>query len=105
MPTEEDETGYPFGVYFCECGYLYIWYPDSKKDKRLNMFPKTVKCTCGKDVSITEKLRVRDIWTDLVPLFIQVSTKYKFKRLLMIDEEHVHLVWQTGEKLPDFLQQ
>ncbi|MHA1298658.1 MAG: hypothetical protein ACTSO9_04345 [Candidatus Helarchaeota archaeon] len=103
MSTENDDTGYPFGVYLCVCGVLFIWYPDVKKDKKLDMFPENVKCECGRDVKITEKLRVIDIWTDLVPLFVQVSSKYTFKKLLMIDEEHVHLVWQTGKPFPDFL--
>ncbi|MHA1377016.1 MAG: hypothetical protein ACTSRG_01415 [Candidatus Helarchaeota archaeon] len=103
MHNNDEDNGYPFGVYLCTCGLLYIWYPDSKKDKNLDMYPETINCECGRSVEITEKLRVKDIWTDLVPLFIKVSHKYTFKKLLMIDEEHVHLVWQTGNKFPDFL--
>ena len=93
------ETGYPFGIYLCECGYLYVWYPDVKKNPKLNYFPKNIKCECGLYIPITEKLRVKDIWTDLIPLFLHASNDYKFKKLIMIDEEHVHLVWQKKEGL------
>ena len=96
MKQNKDEIGYPFGIYLCQCQYLYIWYPDSKKNKKLNFFPKTIKCECGQEIKITEKLRVTDIWKDLVPLFRETIKKYKFKKLMMIDEEHVHLIWQKN---------
>ena len=97
MSSNNEETGYPFGIYLCECRILYIWYPDSKKNPKLNFFPETIKCDCGLEAPIVEKLRIKDIWTDLVPFFLQTTTKYKFKKLLMIDDEHVHLFWQTGK--------
>ncbi|MFX0140617.1 MAG: hypothetical protein ACFFDN_43655 [Candidatus Hodarchaeota archaeon] len=101
MNFNNEQSGYPFGIYLCECGILFIWYPDSKKDPSLNFFPEIVKCECGLDVAITEKLRIKDIWSELVPFFIQTSNKYKFKKLMMIDEKHVHLVWQTGKEFTD----
>ncbi len=97
------DEGYPWGVYLCKCGILFIWYPDSKKDPKLNMFPESIKCECGLEAELIEKNRIKDYNTELVPLFLKVASKYKFKKLLMIDEEHVHFVWQTGREAPDYM--
>ena len=60
VKKKEDETdSYPFGVYKCECGNIYIWYPDSKKDPAQNFFPKDIKCSCGKSAKNVEKLRIK----------------------------------------------
>ncbi len=105
MPTENNmeedvEESYPFGIYKCICGILYIWYPDSKNDPSQNFFPENVKCTCGGTAEILEKLRLRfdEIHEKLVPLFLSVSARYDFKQLMMIDAEHVHLIWNAKKE-------
>ncbi|MHC1590942.1 MAG: hypothetical protein ACXQS8_02555 [Candidatus Helarchaeales archaeon] len=91
---------YPFGIYTCECGTLYIWYPDSKNDSSQDYFPKSIKCICGNNAQVREKLRIKfdEIGEKLVPLFLAVSERYEFSRLLMIDAEHVHLIWNAKLK-------
>ena len=90
---------YPFGIYFCEneCKTLIIWYPDIVKFPELNKCPKSIKCPiCESEVSLTEEFYIKDIWKELVPLFSYASISIKYqskKRLLMLDNEHIHLGW------------
>lgn len=108
MSTNDAESGdspqsYPFGIYQCTCGVLYIWYPDSKKDPEQDFFPESISCSCGGSARAKEKLRIKfdEIDEKLVPLFIHASTKYDFTQLLMIDGEHVHLFWNAPKDVPE----
>ena len=71
-----------------------MWYPDVKKHPEIDLYPEHIECpTCGNLVEPTEKLYIEDIWTDLVPRFLEATTKYNFTTALIIDEEHVHFSW------------
>ena len=98
--TQDEDTfqSYPFGVYKCDCGCLFIWYPDSKNKPENDFFPDTISCECGSSAKVVEKKRIKfdEIDNDLVPLFLDISSRYQFTRLMMIDAEHVHLVWNSG---------
>ncbi|NHI91116.1 MAG: hypothetical protein EAX96_01350 [Candidatus Lokiarchaeota archaeon] len=90
---------YPFGIYFCKnkCMTLIIWYPDTKKFPELNTCPNFIECPiCNSKVELTEEFYIKDIWKELVPLFSYASVSPKFqlkKRLIMLDNEHIHLGW------------
>ena len=90
---------YPFGIYFCkkDCKTLVIWYPDIVKFPELNKCPPSIKCPiCAADVDMSEEYYIKDIWKELVPLFSYASVSIKYqskKRLIMLDNEHIHLGW------------
>ncbi|MHA1798708.1 MAG: hypothetical protein ACTSVY_09725 [Candidatus Helarchaeota archaeon] len=96
---DNEKIIYPFGIYFCkdECRTLIVWYPDVKKFPELNKSPKVIKCPiCNQFVEISEEFFIKDIWKELVPLFSYVSVAEKYqskKRLIMLDNEHIHLGW------------
>jgi len=90
---------YIFGVYFCVCNTLVIWYPDIKKDPNTNYFPESIECpTCKKQIPPNEKKMINPE-RDLVNEFVQITSTYNFEHLLMIDESHVHLVWNRPKKM------
>ena len=97
--NDEKKVTYPFGIYFCgnECKTLLIWYPDTVKFPDLNKCPDVIKCPiCHNQTEKCEEFIIKDIWKELVPLFSYASTTVKYeskKRLIMIDNEHVHLIW------------
>ncbi|NVM29700.1 MAG: hypothetical protein HWN65_12730 [Candidatus Helarchaeota archaeon] len=95
--------GYPFGVYFCvKCRTVIMWYPDTKKHPEMNLYPSRIKCaTCGTLVEPKEKLRIVDIWSELVPTFLAVINKYPFVKAIICDEEHVHFVWEKRQLQKD----
>ncbi|MHA1269565.1 MAG: hypothetical protein ACTSPY_07225 [Candidatus Helarchaeota archaeon] len=86
-------TYYPFGIYFCTCKTLIIWYPDTKNYPKMDYFPEIIECpNCKKSIQPCEKLKINPE-KDLVKEFVRVSLNYEFKKLLMIDESHVHFFW------------
>jgi len=97
--TPENSEGFPFGVYFClNCRTLVMWYPDIVKHPDMNLYPENIKCpTCKTFLHPKEKLLIKDIWTDLVPLFLETTKKYAFIKAIICDEEHCHLVWTKAQ--------
>ncbi len=75
-----------------------MWYPDVVKYPEIDHYPSYIECpTCKTLIEPTEKLFIEDIWTELVPRFLEATTKYNFSRAFMIDEEHVHLSWTRSQ--------
>ena len=75
-----------------------MWYPDTKKHPEMNIFPGTIKCvTCNNLIEAREKLRIVNIWEDLVPTFLKVIKSYAFSKAIICDEEHVHFVWNKAQ--------
>jgi hypothetical protein len=75
-----------------------MWYPDIVKHPEMNLYPENIKCpTCGNLVQPKEKLWIRDIWTELVPIFIQTTEKYHFTKALICDEDHCHFLWEKAQ--------
>ncbi|MHA1696325.1 MAG: hypothetical protein ACTSWR_03960 [Candidatus Helarchaeota archaeon] len=88
---------YIFGVYFCSCKTLIIWYPDIKKFPEMDYFPDVIECPiCKKSIPPKEKLRI-DPELDLVDQFLRISSYYDFKKFLIIDESHVHFFWNKPD--------
>ncbi len=79
-----------------------MWYPDIVKHPEMNLFPESIECpTCNASITPTEKLRVVDIWSDLVPSFLKVVNNYPFSKAIICDEEHVHFVWEKSQLKTD----
>ncbi len=79
-----------------------MWYPDTKKHPEMNLFPGTIECvTCGALIEPSEKLRIVNIWSDLVPSFLSVIENYPFSKAIICDEEHVHFVWEKAQLQTD----
>ncbi|TFG05041.1 MAG: hypothetical protein EU536_03060 [Promethearchaeota archaeon] len=99
LEKKDTPEGYPFGVYFCTyCQTVIMWYPDIKKHPELNLYPRTIQCaTCQKEIPVKERLRIIDIWSDLVPSFLKVIESYPFMTAIICDEEHVHFVWRKSQ--------
>lgn len=90
---------YVFGIYYCNCKTLIIWYPDTKKFPEMDYFPEIIECpNCKSSITPKEKLRI-DPERDLVNEFLRISSSYDFKHFLMIDESHVHFSWSKPEKM------
>jgi len=71
-----------------------MWYPDVIKHPKIEPYPEFIKCpTCKRFIEPTEKLFIEDFWVELVPRFLETTTKYDFSTALIIDEEHVHFSW------------
>jgi hypothetical protein len=97
--TDRDSKGYPFGIYFClNCRTLIMWYPDTVKHPEIDLYPEHIECpTCKQLLEPTEKLYIKDIWTELVPTFLETTNKYPFSTALIIDESHVHFSWTRSQ--------
>jgi len=75
-----------------------MWYPDIVAHPEMNLYPETIQCpTCNSSVQVKEKLFIKDIWTDLVPIFLQTTAKYPFSKALIFDENHCHFMWQKPQ--------
>lgn len=75
-----------------------MWYPDVVKFPEMNLYPENVQCpTCNSLVPITEKLFIKDIWTELVPIFLQTTSKYPFRNAIIFDNEHCHFMWKKPQ--------
>ncbi|MBD3230586.1 MAG: hypothetical protein GF329_20570 [Candidatus Lokiarchaeota archaeon] len=96
---KQTEHMYVFGVYFCSCKTLIIWYPDTKKFPNMDYFPDSIECpNCKKSIGPSEKLRINPE-RDLVSEFIRISSSYDFKHMLMVDESHVHFSWTRPNEM------
>lgn len=75
-----------------------MWYPDTVAHPEMNLYPETISCpTCKASIEPKEKLRIVDIWADLVPSFLKVIKNYPFTKAIICDEEHVHFVWNRAQ--------
>jgi len=97
--SSDKEFLYLFGIYFCNCGTLIVWYPDIKNKPNMAYFPELIECPyCKKSIPPCEKLFINPE-RDLVNEFLRLSISYNFKNMLMIDESHVHFIWNKPQKI------